>query len=410
MDIDAATIHLPPMARFAIVMFLILATPYTARRLRIPAVVGYILVGILIGPHLLSVLPGNSKVADFFAELGKLLLMFFVGLEIDMQQFREHRSKSLVFGLTTFALPLATGIAAGLAFGYPPLAALLIGSLLASHTLIAYPIVQKAGLTRLLPVTVTVGATILTDMLSLLLLAVCVTTHKTGFNAASLAIQLAELGLFIFTMVVVLGRSGRWLFKQLGRTDEASFALMMGIVAVGAALAESLELEGILGAFLAGIAVNEAVRGTSAKEKIEFLGNVFFIPCFFIVTGFLVDLKVFATTLWSQAGLVAAIVFGLMASKWIAAQAVGGLWRFDAATRGLMGSLTFPQVAATLASAIVGYQTVNAAGVRLLDERMLNAVLVLVVVTSVVGPVLTERYARILRPPAAGRGEPQRRD
>ena len=396
MDIDAATIHLPPMARFAIVMFLILATPYTARRLRIPAVVGYILVGILIGPHLLSVLPGNSKVADFFAELGKLLLMFFVGLEIDMQQFREHRSKSLVFGLTTFA--------------FPPLAALLIGSLLASHTLIAYPIVQKAGLTRLLPVTVTVGATILTDMLSLLLLAVCVTTHKTGFNAASLAIQLAELGLFIFTMVVVLGRSGRWLFKQLGRTDEASFALMMGIVAVGAALAESLELEGILGAFLAGIAVNEAVRGTSAKEKIEFLGNVFFIPCFFIVTGFLVDLKVFVTTLWSQAGLVAAIVFGLMASKWIAAQAVGGLWRFDAATRGLMGSLTFPQVAATLASAIVGYQTVNAAGVRLLDERMLNAVLVLVVVTSVVGPVLTERYARILRPPAAGRGEPQRRD
>ena len=195
MDIDAATIHLPPMARFAIVMFLILATPYTARRLRIPAVVGYILVGILIGPHLLSVLPGNSKVADFFAELGKLLLMFFVGLEIDMQQFREHRSKSLVFGLTTFALPLATGIAAGLAFGYPPLAALLIGSLLASHTLIAYPIVQKAGLTRLLPVTVTVGATILTDMLSLLLLAVCVTTHKTGFNAGSLAIQLAELGL-----------------------------------------------------------------------------------------------------------------------------------------------------------------------------------------------------------------------
>lgn len=410
MDIDAATIHLPPMARFAIVMFLILATPYAARRLHIPAVVGYILVGILIGPHMLSVLPGNSKVADFFAELGKLLLMFFVGLEIDMQQFREHRSKSLVFGLTTFALPLATGIAAGLAFGYPPLAALLIGSLLASHTLIAYPIVQKAGLTRLLPVTVTVGATILTDMLSLLLLAVCVTTHKTGFNAASLAIQLAELGLFIFIMVVVLGRSGRWLFKQLGRTDEASFALMMGIVAVGAALAESLELEGILGAFLAGIAVNEAVRGTSAKEKIEFLGNVFFIPCFFIVTGFLVDLKVFATTLWSQAGLVAAIVFGLMASKWIAAQAVGGLWRFGAATRGLMGSLTFPQVAATLASAIVGYQTVNAAGVRLLDERMLNAVLVLVVVTSVVGPVLTERYARSLRPPAAGRGEPQPRD
>ncbi len=394
MEIEAAMTHLPPMARFAVVMFLLLATPYVARRLHIPAVVGYILVGILVGPHVLSVLSANSKVGDFFAELGKLLLMFFVGLEIDMQQFRQYRAKSLVFGLATFALPLVTGIAVGLVFGYSVLSAILIGSLLASHTLIAYPIVMQAGLARYLPVTVTVGATILTDTLSLLVLAVCVTTHKTGFSPAAVAVQLAELALFVFLMVFVLGRTGRWLFMRLGRTDEASFALMMGIVGIGAALAESLQLEGILGAFLAGIAVNEAVRDTSAKEKIEFLGNVFFIPCFFIVTGFLIDLKVFAATLWSQAGLVAAVVLGLMASKWISAQLVGRAWNFSADDRGLMGSLTFPQVAATLATAIVGYEAMNAAGQRLIDERMLNAVLVLVIVTSVVGPVLTERYAR----------------
>jgi Kef-type K+ transport system membrane component KefB len=394
MEIEIGSIHLPPMARFAVVMFMLLATPYFARRLNIPTVVGYILVGILVGPHVLSVMPGNSKVAVFFAELGKLLLMFFVGLEIDMQQFREHRGKSLVFGLATFSLPLATGVAVGLVFGYSTLSAILIGSLLASHTLIAYPIVMKAGLARHLPVTVTVGATILTDMLSLLVLAVCVTTHKAGFDPAALAIQLVELALFVFIMVFVLGRTGHWLFTRLGRTDEASFALMLGIVAIGAALAEALQLEGILGAFLAGIAVNEAVRGTSAKEKIEFLGNAFFIPCFFIVTGFLVDLRVFVETLWSQFGLVAAIVLGLMASKWISAQAVGRAWRFSADDRGLMASLTFPQVAATLATAIVGYQATNAAGQRLIDERMLNAVLVLVIVTSVVGPVLTERYAR----------------
>lgn len=395
MEIDAAAIHLPPMARFAIVMFLLLATPYAARRLRIPAVVGYILVGILIGPHVLSVLPGNSKVADFFAELGKLLLMFFVGLEIDMQQFREHRHKSLVFGLATFALPMAAGVAVGLVFGYPMLSSILIGSLLASHTLIAYPLVMQAGLARHLPVTVTVGATILTDTLSLLVLAVCVTTHKAGFmSPMALGVQLAELALFIFIMVIVLGRTGRWLFARFGRTDEASFALMLGIVGVGAALAETLQLEGILGAFLAGIAVNEAVRDTPAKERIEFLGNAFFIPCFFIVTGFLIDLKVFAATLSTQAALVAAIVAGLMASKWIAAELVGRAWKFSANDRGLMGSLTFPQVAATLATAIVGYEAMNAAGQRLIDERMLNAVLVLVIVTSVVGPILTARYLR----------------
>ena len=316
MEFDVASFHLPMMARFAIVMFFLLATPYFARRLHIPAVVGYILVGILIGPHVLSVLPGDSKVAAFFAELGKLLLMFFVGLEIDMQQFREHRRKSLVFGLATFALPMAAGVGIGLVFGYSILSAILIGSLIASHTLIAYPLVMQAGLGKYLPVTATVGATILTDTLSLVVLAVCVATHKAGFmSPAALAMQLAELALFIFIMVVVLGRTGRWLFARFGRTDEASFALMLGIVGVGAALAETLQLEGILGAFLAGIAVNEAVRDTSAKEKIEFLGNVFFIPCFFIVTGFLIDLKVFAATVSTQAALVAAIVLGLLASK-----------------------------------------------------------------------------------------------
>ena len=394
MDIESASVHLPPMARFAVVMFALLATPYMAQRLRIPAVVGYILVGILIGPHLLSVLPGDSKVADFFAELGKLLLMFFVGLEIDMRQFRENRAKSLVFGLVTFALPMLAGTGAGLAFGYSTLSSILIGSLLASHTLIAYPIVQRAGLAGRLSVTVTVGATILTDMLSLLVLAVCVTTHKEGFSASALGLQLAELAFFIFVMVGVLGRAGRWLFRRLGGTDEASFALMLGIVAIGAALAESMQLEGILGAFLAGLAVNEAVRGTAAKEKIEFLGNAFFIPCFFIVTGFLVDIKVFGSTLLAQPGLVAAIVLGLIGSKMLAAELVGRAWKFPAAERGLMGSLSVPQVAATLAAAIVGYEATNSAGQRLLDGAMLNTVLVLVVVTSVVGPVLTARFAR----------------
>ena len=197
----------------------------------------------------------------------------------------------------------------------------------------------------------------------------------------------------------MLGRTGRWLFARFGRTDEASFALMLCIVGVGAALAEALQLEGILGAFLAGIAVNEAVRDTPAKERIEFLGNAFFIPCFFIVTGFLIDLKVFAATLSTQAALVVAIVAGLMAAKWIAAELVGRAWKFSANDRGLMGSLTFPQVAATLATAIVGYEALNAAGQRLIDERMLNAVLVLVIVTSVVGPILTARYLRKVAKP-----------
>jgi Kef-type K+ transport system membrane component KefB len=394
MAIDLSALDLPPMARFGAILFLLLFTPYVCRRLRVPSVVGYILVGVVVGPYGLGIVPKHGQVAEFFAELGKLLLMFFVGLEVDLRQFRAQRDKSFLFGLVTFGIPMIAGTAVGLLFGYGLVAALLIGSLLASHTLIAYPIVMNAGLARLPCVTITVGATILTDMLSLLVLAICLTTHQAGFDAEAIAIQLGELAIFIVVMVFVLGPAGRWAFDRLGRTDEASFTLMLAIVALGATFADALKLEGILGAFLAGLAVNGAVRDTAAKEKIEFLGNNLFIPAFFIVTGFLVDLHVFAETLWFNAGMVLAIVCGLVGGKWLAAEVVGRLWHFPAAERGLMASLTMPQVAATLASALVGYHAVNGAGERLIDAPMLNTVLVLVVVTSVLGPVLTGRYAR----------------
>jgi Kef-type K+ transport system membrane component KefB len=394
MAIDLATLDLPPMARFGAVLFLLLFTPYLCRRLHIPSVVGYILAGVIVGPHGLGIVPKHGQIAEFFAELGKLLLMFFVGLEVDLRQFRAQRDKSFLFGLVTFGIPMIAGTAVGLLFGYGVVSALLIGSLLASHTLIAYPIVTNAGLAKLPSVTITVGATILTDMLALLMLAICLTTHQAGFEVKAVAIQLGELAVFIVVMVFVLGPVGRWAFDRLGRTDEASFTLMLAIVALGATFAQALRLEGILGAFLAGLAVNEAVRDTAAKEKIEFLGNNLFVPAFFIVTGFLVDLRVFAETLWFNAGMVLAIVFGLIGGKWLAAEVVGRAWHFPAAERGLMATLTMPQVAATLAAALVGYQAVNAAGERLIDTPMLNTILVLVIVTSVLGPILTERYVK----------------
>ncbi len=394
MEIDLATVNMPPMARFAVVLFLILCIPYITRHLRLPSVVGFILAGVLVGPHGIGVLPAHAQTAEFFAELGKLLLMFFAGLEVDMRQFRQNRSKSLIFGLVTFSLPFAAGFFASLSFGYGTLTAVLVGSLLASHTLIAYPIVIAAGLAKRPAVTVTVGATILTDILSLLVLAICVTTHVTGFSLRSLAIQLGELALFVGVMVGIVGPVGRWVFERLGKSDELCFLLMMVIVAAGATFAELLQLEGILGAFLAGLAVNESVRGTEAKAKIEFLGNNLFIPAFFIVTGFLIDLKVFAATVWSNTALVLAIVLGLVVAKWIAAQAVGRAWGYSADDRGLMVGLTLPQVAATLASALVGYQAVNGSGQRLIDDAMLNTVLVLVIVTSVLGPVMVEYFVR----------------
>lgn len=395
MDVIASWgLDLPILARFGVIMALAALVPGLCRATNLPNCVGFIAIGVLIGPHLLGLVPAHEATADFFAELGKLLLMFFVGMEVDLKQFNEHRRRAVLFGLLTFALPMATGTAAGLMFGYGEISAILIGSLLASHTLIAFPLVIAARLSGRPAVTVTVGATVLTDMLSLLVLAACLSAHQSGFDAGSLAIEVVQLVVFSVLIVWGLGSLGAWLTERLAHSEEARFALLLVIVCLAATAAEAIQLEGIIGAFLAGLAVNSSVRGTLAKERLEFMGQAFFIPAFFIVTGFLVDMTVLGGTLWQQPGLVVAIVGGLIASKWAAAQIAGRAWGFDATDRSLMASLTMPQVAATLAAALVGYQAVNAAGERLLDDKMLNTVLVLVVVTSVLGPILTARTLR----------------
>ena len=392
---------LPPVGRFGLILVLIAAVPYLAKACRFPVCVGYIFVGVLVGPHILGLVPEHAAIADFLADLGKLLLMFFVGLEIDLQEFAAQRTRSVAFGLLTFALPMAAGTTAGLAFGYTTVSAILIGSLLASHTLIAFPIVSAAGLTTRPSVAVTVGATVLTDMLSLLVLAACLAAHRNGFDPTALAVQVLELIAFAIFVVFGLTAPARWIDRHLGDNEEARFAVLLVVVCIAATLSEMINLEGIIGAFLAGLAVNRAVTGTEARHRLEFVGRALFIPAFFVVTGILIDLGILGRTVVSGLPLVLAVVGGLIVAKWVAAEIAGRVWRLSPSDRGLMASLTMPQVAATLAAALVGYSAVNAAGERLLDVRILNTVLVLVVVTAILGPVLTEFYVRRL---TAGRG------
>ena len=387
---------IPPLGRFALIMAMVGLVPFGARACRVPSCVGYILVGVVVGPHVAALVPQDHPVAVFMSDLGKLLLMFFVGLEIDLQQFALQKARAAAFGVLTFALPMAAGVGAALAFGYGAISAILVGSLLASHTLIAFPIVERTGQAARPAVVVTVGATVLTDMLSLLVLAACLAAHKGGFDPVGLLVQVTEVVAFALIVVFVLTIPGRRLDRMLGSNEEARFAALLVIVCLAATIAEAIQLEGIIGAFLAGLAVNRVSRGTEARHRLTFFGHVLFIPAFFVVTGFLIDMDALGHTLATGLPLVVAIVGGLIASKWIAAEIAGRVWKFGADDSGLMASLTVPQVAATLASALVGYGALNAAGERLLDQRMLNTVLVLVVATSVFGPVMTEIYAKRL--------------
>jgi Kef-type K+ transport system membrane component KefB len=401
--------HLPPLARFAVAMLILFTIPPLCRRVRLPAVVGLLAAGVLVGPHCLQVAPKHGEVAHFFAEIGKLLLMFFAGMEIDLVLFNRTRNRSIGFGLLTFALPLTAGLLVGFAAGYPLVGALLIGSLLASHTLIGYPIVEKLGQLRNEAVTVTIGATVFTDVAALLVLAVCIPIHVSGFAPDKFALQLLQLAVYVPAVLLGLGWVSRKLFA-LKPSKEGQFALMLLLVAVAAVAAEAINLEGIIGAFLAGLAVNTATRDSEAKHELEFIGNHLFIPVFFMTIGFLIDLRMFAATLVDHFWLVAGIVGGLIGSKYLAAEVARRVYGYTR-TEGLtMWSLSLPQVAATLAAALVAYNTTNAAGGRLIGEPVLNSVIVLLVVTSVLGPILTERFARRLPPPAtsepAGRPAP----
>jgi Kef-type K+ transport system membrane component KefB len=387
-------VYLPLLVRCAIIMAIFLLIPPLCRRGRIPPVVGLLLAGVALGPSGFRALPRADPVADFFSEIGKLFLMFFAGLEIDLSQFRRTAGRSVTFGFLTYTIPQVVGTGVGLLAGYGWLASVLIGSLLASHTLLGFPIVQRMKLVTDEPVAVTIGGTILTDLTSLLVLAVCLPIHTSGFSTSAFVRQVVELMAYILLVFFGLSALGRWLMARIGKATDSQVVLVLLIVALAGFGAEAINLEPIIGAFLAGLAINRAVGHGKAKEELEFLGNTLFIPMFFVSIGFLIDVRVFLQTLVSRIGLVVGIVGGLIVAKYLAARLTERLFAYSRIQGNLIWSLSLPQVAATLATAIVAYDTKNSEGVRLIDEQMINTVLVLVVVTSLLGPVLTEYFGR----------------
>ena len=383
---------LPNLAKFAIVMAIIACAPALARRVRIPELVGLVAFGILLGPYVLDVAPQNHPIVQFFGDLGRLLLMFGAGLEIDINLFRKAQNRSVIFGLITTVVPQVLGTAFALAFGYGIIPAIVIGSLLASHTLLALPIVTRLGAIELEPVVVAIGATLVSDTLSLIVFGICVSTYTTGFSPSGLTVQIIEVAIFVPLILVGVSRGGAWILDKLQDNPAGYFVTMLGIMAVAGELADLINLPDIVGAFLAGLAVNAAVADHPVKEKLDFFGKAFFIPIFFIVIGFLIVPVAVAQTILNNFWLVAGMVGSLIVGKAIAAEIAGRGFGYPSQARLTMWALTLPQVAATLAATLVGYNTLNAAGERLLSEEIFNAVLVLLVVTSLLGPILTELF------------------
>jgi Kef-type K+ transport system membrane component KefB/nucleotide-binding universal stress UspA family protein len=384
-----------PIVSFTLLILVVLFIPPIFERLRLPGLVGLLAAGVALGPSGLQLLDPETDTLKLLTDIGKIYLMFVAGLEIDLAEFRKKKDRSLGFGFATFALPLLAGIVVGRGFGFDWNAAFLIGSLLASHTLLAYPIVNRLGIVRNEAVTVTIGATIFTDIAALLVLAICVSIHGGDFSPASLIIQLMALGLYATAVLFGFDWAGKEYFRRTGDEESNQFLFVLAAVFLAALGAQLINVDRIVGAFLAGLAVNDVVGHGPVEEKVEFVGSTLFIPFFFVGMGLLLNIQAFVEAITTPfgLGLTISIVVALILSKLSAAIVAKLLYRYSWYETLTMWSLSLPQVAATLAAALAGYQAINAQGETLISEAVFNTVIVMMLITAILGPVLTTRFA-----------------
>lgn len=387
-----------PIFSFAVLLAVILIVPIFFERLQLPGLIGLLAAGVVLGPHGLQLLQRQSETMKLLSDIGVVYLMFVAGLEMDMAEFRKVQNRAIGFGSLTFILPLIAGTLVGRSFGFSWNASILIGSLLSSHTPLGYPILSRLGLMGNEAVIVTIGGTIFTNIPALLVLAVCVSVHAGNFTLSHLAFMLVAL--IIYSAIVLFGFdwAGREFFRRSGDEEGNQFLFVLLAVFLAAVGAQLIGVEKIVGAFLAGMAVNGALGSGPVKEKVVFVGSVLFIPIFMVNLGLLIDLPAFIETLTSF-WLTLAIVLALLGSKLIAAVLTQLWYRYTRTEMITIWSLSIPQVAATLAATIVGYNTLNPAGDRLLSEDVLNAVIVMMLVTATLGPFVTSRAAVRLTPP-----------
>jgi Kef-type K+ transport system membrane component KefB len=377
-----------PVLIFSLVLFIILLAPILLKRLNIPGIIGLIISGVVVGPNGFNVLDKTSAV-DLFSTIGLLYIMFIAGLELDLQEFRVYKNKSLLFGLLTFIIPISVGFpVCYLLLDYDLNASLLTASMFATHTLVAYPIVSRFGISKDQAVAVAVGGTILTDTAVLIILAIIMRNAEGTLNAefwSGLSISLLIFALFMF---LVIPRLAKWFFSKLESEKHAHYIFVLSVVFFAAFLAEVAGVEKIIGAFVAGLALNKLIPHSSAlMNRIEFIGNALFIPFFLISVGMIVDVSVIMsgkTAIIVAATLTIAALFG----KWLAALITQLVFRYSSAQRQLIFGLSSSHAAATLAIILVGYN----AGI--LDENILNGTIILILITCVVASFVTEKAAR----------------
>jgi Kef-type K+ transport system membrane component KefB len=371
-----------PVLQFTLLAGMALLVQLTVKRLHLPGLIGLILGGMAVGPGALGVLP-REPVAEMLGQIGLIYIMFLAGVEVDLAVLKKHKTEATVFGVMSFSITAVLALGAGLVMQFKWSGALLLAAALSSHTLVAYPIVKQMGLLGRHPVVTAVGGTLLTDTLSLVMLAIVIqTVGDGGAGAWGWIVPLLLLAALVIVALAAVPPLARHLFAHPGisRPEKALFVL---VVVLGlASITEVMGTEAILGAFLAGLCMNRPLRSREElHEHFGFVGSMIFIPFFFVDTGMRIDLSIFTseTWVWGVAAVAIAVVgVGKAAAAWL----TGWFYNYSRLDRMLTVGLTTPQAAATLAV------TVTASELGAFDDLVVDAVILVILVTCLGGPLL----------------------
>ncbi len=384
-----------PILTFSMLLLIILLSPIILRKLKIPALIGLIISGVIIGPNGLEIISETVKAktgfVGLFSTFGLLYIMFMAGLELDMQEFKRYKNKSIAFGALTFFVPLLLGFpVCKYALGLSDIASLLTASMFATHTLVAYPIVSKYGISKMEAVAIAIGGTILTDTAVLIILAV-ISGSEGGVINTNVLIHLAvTLSIFSLIMFWIIPRIARWFFSKLESERSSHYIFVLSILFFAAFLAEAAGVEPIIGAFVAGLVLNKLIPHSSAlMNRIEFIGNSLFIPFFLISVGMVVNLRELAQDPWAWAIAGILTSFAIF-SKFLAAWITQLLFKMSSTERQVIFGLSTAHAAATLAVINVGYT------MGILSIDIVNGTVILILITSMTASFVTENAGKKL--------------
>ncbi|WPR77370.1 cation:proton antiporter [Algoriphagus sp. NG3] len=387
-----------PVLKFLLILVIILFAPIILNKIKIPHLLGLIIAGALIGPNGINLMERDSSII-LSGTAGLLYIMFLAGLEIDLADFKKNSKKSMVFGIYTFIIPMTLGTLAGLyILGFSVPSSVLLASMFASHTLIAYPLISKLGVAKNKAVNITVGGTLITDTLALLVLAVIVGMTTGEVNTAfwlRLTGSIIVFGLIVMLLFPIIGR---WFFKRF-EDNVSQYIFVLVMVFLGAVLAEMAGIEAIIGAFLAGLALNRLIPHTSPlMNRIEFVGNAIFIPFFLIGVGMLIDYRAFFKD-FETIKVASVMIVVATSAKFLAAYITQKSFKFSIDERRLIFGLSNAQAAATLAAVLVGYniivgETETGEPIRLLSESILNGTVLMILFTCTHATFVAQKGAK----------------